>query len=79
MGFNKQYITSDMVVNRYNDGSKGHGVVRLFIRADANIVSGTLAQEVDDIMSSSFSIEEAAMNVDEYFTHRYGEKNYKKT
>ena len=66
MGFNKSYINSDTVVNRYNQ-SKGHGVVRLFISADANIVSGTLAQEVDDIMSASFSIPEAAMAVDNYF------------
>ena len=73
MGFNKSYINSDMVVNRYNDGSKGHGVVRMFIRGDANIVSGTLAQEVDDIMSASFSINEAAMAVDNYFA-----KNVKK-
>ena len=73
MGFNKQYIDSERVISRYNE-SKGHGVVRLFIAADANIVSGTLAQEVDDIMSSSFSIPEAAMRVDDYF-----EKNQRKT
>lgn len=66
MGFNKTYIDSERVISRYNE-SKGHGVVRLFIAGDANIVSGTLAQEVDDIMSSSFSIPEAARNVERYF------------
>jgi len=66
MGFNKQYISSDTVVRRYNE-SKGHGVVRLFIAGDANIVSGTLALDVDVIISSCFSIQEAAMHVDGYF------------
>ena len=66
MGFNKQYITSDTVIRRFKE-SKGHGVVRLFIAGDANIISGTLALEVDDIMSSSYSIPEAARSVDRYF------------
>jgi hypothetical protein len=66
MGFNKSYINSDTVVSRYNQ-SKGYGVVRLFIAADANIVSGTLAMEVDDIMSASFSIPEAERAVNKYF------------